>query len=177
MDFVDNYDATMKEPTLLPVTFPAILVNANMGIAVGMASSICPFNLAEVCETTIALMNNPNHDMLATLTAPDFPGGGLYPLRPGRSCDKIYDTGRGSVTGAGQLHLRQGRTTASTSPRSRPPPRWRPSWTRSSSWSRRARSGRSADMRDETDLSGLKITIDLKRGVDPDKLMAQAVPA
>ena len=76
VDFVDNYDNTMKEPTLLPATFPSVLVNANTGIAVGMASSICPFNLAEVCETTIALMRDPEHDIAATLQAPDFPGGG-----------------------------------------------------------------------------------------------------
>ena len=97
VDFVDNYDATMKEPKLLPVTYPGILVNANMGIAVGMASSICPFNLGEVCETAIGLINNPEHDIASTLTAPDFPGGG-YILYNKAELDKIYATGRGSVT-------------------------------------------------------------------------------
>ena len=92
VDFVDNYDATMKEPRLLPVTYPGILVNANMGIAVGMASSICPFNLGEVCETTIALMQDPEHDIASTLTAPDFPGGG-YILYDRAELEKIYATG------------------------------------------------------------------------------------
>ena len=81
VDFVDNYDNTLKEPTLLPASFPSVLVNANTGIAVGMASSICPFNLAEVCQTTIALMRDPEHDIAATLLAPDFPGGGPARLR------------------------------------------------------------------------------------------------
>ena len=95
VDFVDNYDNKLKEPTLLPVTFPTILVNANTGIAVGMASSICPFNLEEVCNTTIELIKNPNHDLSLTLTAPDFPGGGQIIYNPAEM-DKIYRTGRGS---------------------------------------------------------------------------------
>lgn len=96
VDFVPNYDNTMQEPTLLPATFPSILVNSNLGIAVGMASSICPFNLAEVCETTVALLKNPDHDISLTLKAPDFPGGGIL-LRDPDAINEIYDTGRGSL--------------------------------------------------------------------------------
>ena len=96
VDMVDNYDNTQKEPTLFPVTFPSILVNSNIGIAVGMASSICPFNLAEVCDTTIALLKNPGHDILETLRAPDFPGGG-YIVYNEDDLRKIYATGRGGV--------------------------------------------------------------------------------
>ena len=96
VDMVDNYDNTMKEPTLFPVTFPSVLVNSNIGIAVGMASSICPFNLAEVCETTIAVLKNPEHDLLETLHAPDFPGGG-YIVYDEQALRRIYDTGRGGI--------------------------------------------------------------------------------
>ena len=96
VDFVDNYDGSMKEPSLLPVRFPSILLNANIGIAVSMASAICPFNLEELCDTTIALMKNPDHDLLTTLTAPDFPGGG-YILYNESELRRIYETGRGSV--------------------------------------------------------------------------------
>ena len=94
VDFVDNYDSTMKEPTLLPVSFPSVLVNANTGIAVGMASSICPFNLKEICDTTIALIKNPDHEVADTLAAPDFPGGGKI-LYNREEIEKIYQTGRG----------------------------------------------------------------------------------
>ena len=96
VDFVDNYDATMQEPTLLPVTFPSILVNNNLGIAVGMASNICSFNLEEVCETAIALIKDPSHDVTTTLTAPDFPGGGII-LCPPEGFGKIYESGRGGI--------------------------------------------------------------------------------
>ena len=96
VDFVDNYDSTMKEPTLLPVSFPSILVNNNVGIAVGMASSICSFNLQEVCDTAIALMKDPEHEISSTLKAPDFPGGGLIVYRR-EDLEKIYETGRGGV--------------------------------------------------------------------------------
>ena len=96
VDFVDNYDSTVKEPTLLPVTFPSVLVNNNTGIAVGMASNICSFNLAEVCETTAALIRDPEHNIADTLIAPDFPGGGIL-LYDKAELDKIYSTGRGSV--------------------------------------------------------------------------------
>ena len=96
VDFVDNYDGTMKEPTLLPVSFPSILVNNNMGIAVGMASNICPFNLEELCKTTIAYIRDEHHDFLSTLQAPDFAGGG-YILYEREEMEKIVDTGRGRV--------------------------------------------------------------------------------
>ena len=96
VDFVDNYDGKLKEPTLLPVTFPSILVNANTGIAVGMASSICPFNLKEVCETAIALMQDEEHDVADTLKAPDFTGGGRI-LYDRAEMENIYRTGRGGI--------------------------------------------------------------------------------
>ena len=169
VDFVYNYDATMKEPKLLPVTYPGILVNANMGIAVGMASSICPFNLGEVCETAIGLINNPEHDIASTLTAPDFPGGG-YILYNKAELDKIYATGRGSVTVRSRYtYDKQNNCIDITEI---------PSTTTIEAIMDKVidliKAGKIreiADMRDETDLSGLKITIDLKRGADPDKLM------
>ncbi|MEG1993507.1 MAG: DNA gyrase subunit A, partial [Oscillospiraceae bacterium] len=95
VDFVDNYDSTTKEPTLLPVTFPSVLVNANTGIAVGMASSICSFNLKEVCETTTQLLKNPDHNIMTTLKSPDFPGGGVI-IYDAKQIENIYKTGRGS---------------------------------------------------------------------------------
>jgi DNA gyrase subunit A len=96
VDFVDNYDNTLKEPSLLPVTFPSVLVNFNVGIAVGMASQICPFRLSEVCETAIHLIKNPKHDLFSTLPAPDFAGGGII-LFDHDELEKIYETGRGSI--------------------------------------------------------------------------------
>ena len=96
VDFVPNYDNTMEEPTLLPATFPTVLVNSNTGIAVSMASNVCPFNLAEVCETTIALMKNPEHDIISTLKGPDFPGG-AFMLYDEDELKKVYETGRGSI--------------------------------------------------------------------------------
>ena len=96
VDFVDNYDNTLKEPTLLPATYPSILVNANTGIAVGMASSICPFNLREVCDTTIELIKNPEHNIISTLIAPDFPGGGNI-IYDTKAIENIYKTGKGSI--------------------------------------------------------------------------------
>ncbi len=169
VDFVDNYDATMKEPKLLPVTYPGILVNANMGIAVGMASSICPFNLGEVCETTIALMNDPNHDISSTLTAPDFPGGG-YILYNKAELDKIYSTGRGSVTVRGRYtYDKQNNCIDITE--IPPTTTIEAIMDKVIDLIKAGRIREIADMRDETDLSGLKITIDLKRGTDPDKLM------
>ena len=169
VDFVDNYDATMKEPRLLPVTYPSVLVNANVGIAVGMASAICPFNLAEVCETAIALMGDPGHDVSSTLTAPDFPGGG-YILYNKAELDKIYSTGRGSVT----VRSRYAYDKVSNCIDITEIP---PTTTIEAIMDKvidLIKAGKIreiADMRDETDLSGLKITIDLKRGTDPDKLM------
>ena len=169
VDFVDNYDATMKEPKLLPVTYPGILVNANMGIAVGMASSICPFNLGEVCETTIALMNDPNHDISSTLTAPDFPGGG-YILYNKAELDKIYSTGRGSVT-VRSRYTYDKQNNCSDITEILPTTTIEVIMDKVIDLIKAGRIREIADMRDETDLSGLKITIDLKRGTDPDKLM------
>ena len=171
VDFVDNYDNTTKEPSLLPTTYPNVLVSANQGIAVGMASQICGFNLGEVCDTTIAFLKNPDHDISSTLLAPDFPTGGQI-ICDGDDLRSIYATGRGG------LKVRA---------------RWR--YDRSENVievyeipysttievildkvAELVKAGKIkeiSDMRDETDLSGLKLAIDLKRGVDPDKLMAK----
>ena len=169
VDFVDNYDATMKEPRLLPVTYPGILVNANMGIAVGMASSICPFNLGEVCETTIALMQDPEHDIASTLTAPDFPGGG-YILYDRAELEKIYATGRGSVTVHSRYTYDKGNNCIDIT-EIPPTTTIEAIMDKVIDLIKGGRIREIADMRDETDLNGLKITIDLKRGTDPDKLM------
>ena len=169
VDMVDNYDGSMKEPSLLPTGFPNVLVSANMGIAAGMASQICGFNLNEVCETAIALLRDPEHDLFSTLPAPDFPTGGEI-LYDRAEMENIYKTGRGS------FKVRA---------------RWRyldkeniieiyeiPYTTTSEAVIDKVaeliKSGKIReinDMRDETDLSGLRLAIDLKRGVDPDKLM------
>ncbi|MCI8990597.1 MAG: topoisomerase IV, partial [Lawsonibacter sp.] len=171
VDFVDNYDGKLKEPTLLPTTFPNVLVAANKGIAVGMASDLCGFNLGEVCDTTIAFLKDPNHDIMTTLKAPDLPTGGAL-LYDAAALSDIYRTGRGSF---------------------RVRARWRyvkeenlievyeiPYSTTSEAIIDKVtellKAGKLkeiADMRDETDLSGLKLTIDLKRGADPEKLMAR----
>ena len=169
VDFVDNYDNTMKEPSLLPATFPTVLVNANTGIAVGMASNICPFNLAEVCETTIALMRDPEADLFQTLQAPDFPGGGQL-IFDREQMKAIYDTGRGSfrVRSRYTYDKSEGCIDITQIP---------PSTTveviveKVVELVKQNKLKEIADIRDETDLNGLKITIDLKRGVDPDKLM------
>ena len=171
VDFVDNYDNTTKEPSLLPTTYPNVLVSANQGLAVGLASQICGFNLGEVCDTTIAFLKNPDHDISFTLLAPDFPTGGQI-ICDGDDLRSIYATGRGG------LKVRA---------------RWR--YDRSENVievyeipysttievildkvAELVKAGKIkeiSDMRDETDLSGLKLAIDLKRGVDPDKLMAK----
>ena len=169
VDMVDNYDGTMKEPTLMPTTFPNVLVSANTGIAVGMASNICGFNLQEVCVTAIARMKNPDHDILETMPAPDFPTGGelLYDPMEMRT---IYKTGRGSFkVRAKWRYLKEGNlieiyeipytTTAEAI------------LDKVSELIRAGKIREIGDMRDETDLSGLKLTIDLKRGADPEKLM------
>ncbi len=169
VDFADNYDNTMKEPTLLPATFPTVLVNANTGIAVGMASNICPFNLSEVCATTIALMRDPEADLFQTLQAPDFPGGGQL-IFDREQMGKIYETGRGSfrVRSRYTYDKAEGCIDVTQIP---------PSTTveviveKVVELVKQNKLKEIADIRDETDLNGLKITIDLKRGVDPDKLM------
>ena len=169
VDFVDNYDGSMQEPTLLPTAFPNVLVSSNLGIAVGMASQICGFNLREVCETTVAWLRDPEHELLSTMPAPDFPTGGEI-IYDRAQMESIYRTGRGS------FKLRA---------------RWRyvekeniieiyeiPYTTTSEAIIDKVRelitSGRVReinDMRDETDLAGLRLAIDLKRGADPEKLM------
>ena len=169
VDMVDNYDGTMKEPTLMPTTFPNVLVSANTGIAVGMASNICGFNLQEVCVTAIARMKNPDHDILETMPAPDFPTGGelLYDPMEMRT---IYKTGLGSFkVRAKWRYMKEGNlieiyeipytTTAEAI------------LDKVSELIRAGKIREIGDMRDETDLSGLKLTIDLKRGADPEKLM------
>ena len=169
VDFVPNYDNTTTEPTLLPATFPSVLVNANVGIAVSMASNVCPFNLAEVCETTVALIRDPEHDLLSTLRGPDFPTGGFL-IWDEEELRRIYETGRGSV-------------------------RLRAKWNYDKSANcievtqipysttveaiiekivelvKAAKIREISNIRDETDITGFKLTIDLKRGIDPDKLM------
>ena len=169
VDFVDNYDATMKEPTLLPVGFPTILVNNNMGIAVGMASNICSFNLQEVCDTTIALMKNSEHDIAETLKAPDFPGGGLI-IYDRAELEKIYRTGRGSVRvrsvytydkEANCIDITQIPSTTTVEA----------IIAKMTELVKTGKIREISDVRNEIGLDGLKITIDLKRGVDPDKLM------
>ena len=169
VDMVDNYDATMKEPSLLPTTFPNVLVSANQGIAVGMASNICSFNLKEICDTTIALMDNPDHDILETLPGPDFSTGGEL-LFDDAATREIYSTGRGSFKlRAKWRYLKEGNlieiyeipyTTATEV-----------IMDKVAELIKAGKIKEISDMRDETDLGGLKLTIDLKRGVDPDKLM------
>ena len=175
VDFADNYDNTMLEPTLLPTTFPNILASANMGIAVGMASNICGFNLTEVCQTTIDYISDPGHNIHSTLKAPDFPTGGEL-IYNAQELETIYRTGRGS------FKVRA---------------RWRYNKTENlieiyeipytttaeaiidkvAELVKVGRLKEISDMRDETDLNGLKLAVDLKRGVDPDKLMAKLYKA
>ena len=169
VDFVDNYDNTMKEPSLLPATFPSVLVNANTGIAVGMASNICSFNLREVCETTAALIRDKDHDIMSTLPAPDFIGGGQI-IYDESAIKKIYETGRGGIKVRAKYQYDKANNCIDIF--SIPP---------STSCeviiekiidlSKQGKVKEVADIRDETGLDGLKITIDLKRGADPEKLM------
>ena len=169
VDMVDNYDATKKEPTLLPTTFPNVLVSANQGIAVGMASNICSFNLAEICNTTIALMNNPDHDILETLPGPDFSTGAQL-LFDEATTREIYSTGRGSFKlRAKWRYVKEGNLIEITEI-----PYSTATEVIMDKVAELIKAGKIkeiADMRDETDLGGLKLTIDLRRGVDPEKLM------
>nr|WP_317413571.1 DNA topoisomerase (ATP-hydrolyzing) subunit A [uncultured Solibaculum sp.] len=169
VDFVDNYDNTMKEPTLLPTAFPTVLVNANTGIAVSMASSICPFNLEEVCETTIALIKNPDHDIASTLKAPDFPGGGQI-LYNRDQLDKIYNTGRGGIRVRG-TYIYDADNHCIDITQIPPTTTIEAIIDKVVDLVKAGKMREIADIRDETGLPGLKITVDLKRGVDPDKLM------
>ncbi|MDD2954986.1 MAG: DNA topoisomerase (ATP-hydrolyzing) subunit A [Oscillospiraceae bacterium] len=171
VDFVDNYDGTMKEPTLFPVTFPSVLVNANIGIAVGMASAICPFNLKELCEATIGLLRRDDFDISSVMSGPDFPGGGMI-LYNASEIDRIYQTGRGAVRVRSRWQYDKGNNCVDVT-------EIPPSTTVEAvidkivELVKEGKIREVADIRDETDLSGLKITLDLKRGVDPDKLMAK----
>ena len=175
VDFVDNYDNSMKEPALLPTTFPNILVSANQGIAVGMASQLCGFNLGEVCDTTIAFLKNPEVRISETLLAPDFPTGGEVLYDP-RVIEDIYNTGRGGVKVRARWRYDKKEnlieiyeipyTTTSEA-----------IMDKVAELIKAGKVKEISDMRDETDLSGLKLTIDLKRGADPDKLMQKLFKA
>ena len=169
VDMVDNYDATMKEPSLLPTTYPNVLVSANQGIAVGMASNICSFNLKEVCDTAIALMKNPKHDILETLPGPDFSTGAQL-LFDEATTREIYSTGRGSFKlRAKWKYVKEGNLIEITEI-----PYSTASEVIMDKVADLIKAGKIkeiSDMRDETDLGGLKLTIDLKRGADPEKLM------
>lgn len=171
VDFVDNYDNTMKEPTLLPARFPSVLVNTNTGIAVGMASNICSFNLKEICETTAALIRDPNHDIKSTLPAPDFIGG-CQILYDEKVIEQVYETGRGSIRLRARYNYDKSQNCIDILSI--------PSTTTSEviiekiiDLVKQGRIKEIADIRDETGLDGLKITIDLKRNVNPDILMAK----
>ena len=171
VDFVDNYDNTMKEPALLPTTFPNILVSANSGIAVGMASQFCGFNLKEVCDTTVAYLKNPDCDLTETLLAPDFPTGGEL-IFDADAIRDIYNTGRGSVRVRAKYRYVKDQNLLeiyeipySTTVEA--------ILDKVAELIKAGKAKEISDMRDETDLSGLKLAIDLKRGVDPDKLMAK----
>ena len=169
VDMVDNFDNSMKEPALLPVTFPSVLVNANTGIAVGMASSICSFNLEEVCKTTIELLRDPKFDVSETLKAPDFAGGGLL-VYDKVAMDEIYNTGRGSFKVRARYSFDKSNSCIEIT--EIPPTTTSEAIIDKVIEKVKAGSLREiSDIRDETDLSGLKITIDVKRGTDPDKLM------
>ena len=171
VDFVDNYDNTMKEPALLPTTFPNILVSANSGIAVGMASQFCGFNLKEVCDTTVAYLKNPDCDLTETLLAPDFPTGGEL-IADSSALRDIYNTGRGSIRVRAKYRYVKDENLIeiyeipySTTVEA--------ILDKVAELIKAGKAKEISDMRDETDLSGLKLAIDLKRGTDPDKLMAK----
>ncbi|MCQ2443574.1 MAG: DNA topoisomerase (ATP-hydrolyzing) subunit A [Oscillospiraceae bacterium] len=171
VDFVPNYDGSMQEPTLLPTTFPNVLVSANQGIAVGMASNVCGFNLGEVCDAAIARLKNPDADLYDILKAPDFPTGGEL-LYDRKAMEQVYETGKGSLKVRGRWRYVKSdnlieiyeipySTTAEAI------------MDKVAELVKAGKIREITDMRDETDLSGLKLTIDLKRGTDPDKLMSK----
>lgn len=175
VDFVPNYDGTTTEPTMLPVTFPTILANNTLGIAVGMASNICSFNLTELCETTVALMKDPDHDLSTTLPAPDFVGGGQI-LYDQAEMESVYNQGRGSirvrasweyVPEGNMIEIRQIPPTTTVEA----------IMDKITDLVKQGKVKEISDMRDETDLNGLKLTLDLKRGQDPEKLMAKLFKA
>ena len=175
VDFLPNYDGTTTEPTLLPVTFPTILANNTLGIAVGMACNICSFNLAELCNTTIALMKDAKHDISTTMPAPDFVGGGQILYDEAQMRD-IFENGRGSVKvraryaavpGENMIEITQIPPTTTVEA----------IMDKIAELVKAGKIKEISDMRDETDLNGLKLTLDLKRGVDADKLMAKLFKA
>lgn len=175
VDFVDNYDNTMKEPTLLPVSFPSVLVNMNSGIAVGMASNICSFNLREICDTTIGIIKNPDFDIFETLKAPDFIGGGQI-IYNREALEEVYNTGRGSV----RIRAKYSYDKSSNCIDITEIPATTTCEAIIEKIIEKVKAGsfkEISDIRDETDKSGLKITIDLKRGTDPDKLMKKLFKA
>lgn len=169
VDFVPNYDNTTTEPTLFPASFPSVLVNANVGIAVSMASAVCPFNLAEVCETAVALMKNPSHDALTTMKGPDFPGGGLM-IYDEEEMRKVYNTGRGSIKVRSKYAYDK---SANCIDVTEIPPTTTIEAIREKiiDLIKQGKIREISDVRDESDLDGMKLTIDLKRGTDPEKLI------
>ena len=168
VDFVPNYDNETTEPTLLPATFPSVLVNANVGIAVSMASAVCPFNLAEVCETTVGLIRNPEHDIMSTLKGPDFPGGGFI-IYDEHELKNVYETGRGSIKIRSKYNFDEASNCIEVT-------EIPPTTTIEAIMDKiieLVKGGKISEIsyiRDETDINGLKIAIDIKKGVDPDKL-------
>ncbi len=169
VDFAPNYDNTMTEPTLLPAKFPSVLVNNNIGIAVSMSSNICSFNLTEVCETTISLMRDPNHDIISTLKAPDFPGGGFIMYNE-EELRKIYNTGRGSVKVRAKYNYDSESNVIEVT-EIPPTTTVEAIIDRIVELVKTGKIKEISDVRDETDLSGLKLAIDLKRRIEPDALM------
>ena len=169
VDFVPNYDNTMTEPSLFPVRFPSILINNNIGIAVSMASNICSFNLREICETTIALMKDPEHDVSTTLQGPDFPGGG-YILYDDAEMQQIYRTGRGSFKVRAKYVYDRGENCIEVT-EIPPTTTVEAIIDKVIELVKAGKIKEISDIRDETDLSGLKLTFDLKKGVDPEALM------
>lgn len=169
VDFVPNYDNETTEPTLLPATFPSVLVNANVGIAVSMASAVCPFNLSEVCETTVGLIRNPEHDIMSTLKGPDFPGGGFI-IYDEHELKNVYETGRGSIKIRSKYNFDEASNCIEVT-------EIPPTTTIEAIMDKiieLVKGGKISEIsyiRDETDINGLKIAIDIKKGVDPDKLM------
>jgi len=171
VDFVPNYDGTTTEPTLLPVTFPTILANNTLGIAVGMACNICSFNLGELCATTVALIKNPDHDISTTMPAPDFVGGGQI-LYDEAQMRQIYEQGRGSVRVRAAYRTVPGENIIEVT-QIPPTTTVEAIMDKIAELVKAGKIREISDMRDETDLNGLKLTLDLKRGVDPDKLMTK----
>lgn len=171
VDMVPNYDNSTVEPTLFPVRFPSVLVNSNFGLAVSMASNICSFNLGEICETTIALIKNPEHNALSTLKGPDFPGGG-YIVYDEAEMEKIYRTGLGTVKVRAKYNFdKEARCIEVT--QIPPTTTVEAIIDRVVDLVKEGKVKEISDARDEIDLSGMRITFDLKKGYDPDAVMAK----